>query len=415
VRLAFVVQRYGTEVGGGAELHCRWLAERLARSHHVEVFSTRARGYIDWANAYPGGTADVNGIPVHRFGVARRRKARTFASISNAVFEGPHTPEEEEAWVRANGPDSPALVQAVADARDRFDLFFFYCYRYYHTFYGLPRVADRAVLVPTAEEDPAIDLAIFHPLLRLPRGVVYLTPEERALVEEASGNGSLPSVTIGSGLDLPEGPPPDAFRARHGLTRPFLLYLGRIDRNKGCATLFAYFQRFLRDTGMDIDLVLAGTTALPIPEHPRIRHIGFVSEEEKVGALRAADVLVMPSPYESLSIVLLEAWKLGLPALANARCRVLAGQCQRSGGGLFYDGYAEFREALRLLFARPELRATLGRQGRQYVDAEYSWERVDAAMAAFLEKIAPAAARASASAPGRDAGADARSAGSPRA
>ena len=318
MRLAFVVQRYGTEVGGGAELHCRWLAERLARCHEVEVFSTRARGYVDWANAYPGGTADVNGIPVHRFSVARRRKARTFASISTAVFEGPHTLEEEEAWVRANGPDSPALVQAVAEAHERFDLFFFYCYRYYHTFHGLPRVADRAVLVPTAEEDPAIDLAIFHPLFRLPRGIVYLTPEEQALVEQASGNGAVPSVTIGSGLDLPEGPPPDAFRARHGLSRPFVLYLGRIDRNKGCATLFAYFQRFLRDTGTDVDLVLAGTAALPIPDHPRIRHIGFVSEEEKVGALRAADALVMPSPYESLSIVLLEAWKLGLPALANA-------------------------------------------------------------------------------------------------
>ena len=42
MRLAFVIQRYGTEVSGGAELHCRWLAERLARRHEVEVFATRA-------------------------------------------------------------------------------------------------------------------------------------------------------------------------------------------------------------------------------------------------------------------------------------------------------------------------------------------------------------------------------------
>jgi glycosyltransferase involved in cell wall biosynthesis len=386
VKLAFVVQRYGAEVNGGAELHCRWLAERLARQHHVEVFATRAVNYLDWANAYPAGTTEVGGIPVHRFGVRRRRKARLFASISNVVFEGPHTLEEEREWVRVNGPESPALVRAVAAARERFDVIFFYCYRYYHTFHGLPLVRERAVLVPTAEEDPAVGLAIFQPLFRMPRGIVYLTPEEQALIEEVSGNGAVPSVTIGSGLDLPTGSSPAAFRAKHGLTRPFLLYVGRIDRNKGCATLFAYFQHFLEQTGIEVDLVLAGKAALAIPDHPRIRHIGFITEQEKVAAIQAAELLVMPSPYESLSIVMLEAWKLGTPVLANGRCRVLAGQCQRSGGGLSYDGHAEFREAARLLLARADLREALGRQGREYVEREYSWERIDAAMESFLEK-----------------------------
>jgi glycosyltransferase involved in cell wall biosynthesis len=389
LRLAFVVQRYGAEVNGGAETHCRWLAERLARRHHVEVFATRALGYVDWANSYPAGTADVGGIPVHRFGVRRRRVARRFASISRTVFDGPHTREEEESWVKANGPDSPALLRAVASARARFDLFFFYCYRYYHSYFGIPLVRNKAVLVPTAEEDPAIRLSAFHDLLRSPRGIVYLTPEEKALVEEASGNAHVPSVVVGSGLSLPETRGSPDFCEKHGLRRPFLLYVGRIDKNKGCPSLFAYFHRFVEETGADVDLVLAGTAALRIPEHARIRHVGFVTEEEKVAALRAAQMLVMPSPYESLSMVLLEAWKLGRPVLANGRCRVLAGQCLRSGGGLFYDGYAEFREAARVLLERPDLREALGRQGMEYVDREYSWARVDAAIEGFLEKLAP--------------------------
>jgi glycosyltransferase involved in cell wall biosynthesis len=373
LRLAFVVQRYGTEVSGGAETHCRWLVERLARSHEVEVFATRALGYIDWADSYAAGTSQVAGVPVHRYGVRRPRRARHFTSISRIVFDGPHTLEEEEAWVRANGPDSPALLHAVAAARDRFDLFFFYCYRYYHSYFGLPLVRDRAVL-------------------GVPCGILYLTHEERALVEEASGNADVRSAVVGSGLSLPDAAEGLDFRARHGLQRPFLLYVGRIDRNKGCVSLFAYFQRFLRDTGADVDLVLAGTAALPIPDHPRIVHVGFISEEEKVAALQAADVLVMPSPYESLSMVLLEAWKLGRPVLANGRCRVLAEQCLRSGGGLFYDGYAEFREAARLLLDGAGLRDALGRQGREYVDREHSWERVDAVMDEFLGRVAPAVA-----------------------
>jgi glycosyltransferase involved in cell wall biosynthesis len=386
VKLAFVIQRYGVEVGGGAELHCRWLAERLARRHQVEVFATRALDYLEWRNHYPEGTEIAGGIPVHRFTVKRPRNARRFASLSNLCFHERHTREEEEGWVRENGPFSPALVRAVARSRERFDRFFFYCYRYYQTYHGLPPVRDRAILVPTAEEDPAIGLEVFRPFFHLPRGIVYLTPEEQTLVGDASGNQQVPSVVIGSGLNLPDVPEGFDFRRRHGLTRPFLLYVGRIDKNKGCVALFAYFRKFLEETGRDVDLVLAGQAVIPVPEHPRIRHVGFVTEEEKVAALRACRLLVMPSPYESLSIVTLEAWKLGVPVLANARCKVLMGQCLRSNGGLVYHGYAEFAEGLSLLVEREDVALALGRQGHAHVEREYSWETVEGKIEDLLER-----------------------------
>ena len=69
-----------------------------------------------------------------------------------------------------------------------------------------------------------------------------------------------------------------------------------------------------------------------------------------------------------------------MPVLANARCKVLMGQCLRSNGGLFYHGYAEFAEGLRLLLGEPGLAEALGRQGRDYVEREYSWETIDAKM-----------------------------------
>ena len=384
MKLAFVIQRYGLEVAGGAELHCRWLAERLSRRHHVEVFATRALDYLEWKNHYPEGTEVVNGIPVHRHTVRRARNARKFASLSNICFHESHTRKEEEAWVRENGPYSPALVKAVTRSRDRFDRFLFYCYRYYHSFHGIPAVPDRALLVPTAEEDPAIRLAVFKELFQAPRGIVYLTPEEQALVQGTSGNQAVPSVVIGSGLNLPPVDESVDFPARYGLTRPFILYVGRIDKNKGCVTLFAYFRKFVEETGADVDLVLAGSAVIPIPDHPRIRHVGRISEEEKVAALRQCRLLVMPSPYESLSIVTLEAWKLGAPVLANARCQVLMGQCLRSNGGLFYHGYAEFAEGLQLLLDRPQVAAALGRQGQSWVDTECAWETVEARVDSLL-------------------------------
>jgi glycosyltransferase involved in cell wall biosynthesis len=386
VRLAFVIQRYGMEVAGGAELHCRWLAERLARRHHVEVFATRALDYLEWRNHYPRGTEVVGGIPVHRHTVRRTRNARRFASLSNLVFHEAHSREEEEAWVRENGPLSPELVRRVRRSRLDFDRFFFYCYRYYQSYHGLPAVKDRAILVPTAEEDPAIRLGVFKELFRSPRGILYLTPEERALVEDASGNRDVPSAVIGSGLNLPRADPGVDFVARHGLARPFVLYVGRIDKNKGCVSLFAYFRKFLEETGTDIDLVLAGSAVIPVPDHPHIRHVGRITEEDKVAALAGCRLLVMPSPYESLSIITLEAWKLGIPVLANARCRVLMGQCLRSNGGLFYHGYAEFAEGLRLLLENRELAASLGRQGRDWVDKECAWETVEGRVEELLER-----------------------------
>ena len=386
MRLAFVIQRYGLEVNGGAELHCRWLAERLARRHEVEVFATRALDYLEWRNHYPEGTAVINGIPVHRHTVKRTRNARVFASLCNICFHEPHTREEEEAWVRENGPFSPALVKAVVRAHGRFDRFFFYCFRYYQSYHGLPPVRDRAILVPTAEEDPAIRLEIMKGLFRAPRGIVYLTPEEQALVEDSSGNRGVPSVVIGSGVNLPDTPSPADLRVSHGLERPFILYVGRVDRNKGCVTLFAYFRKFREETGTDVDLVLAGRPVIPIPDDPHVRHIGFLSEEEKVAALRQCRLLVMPSPYESLSIITLEAWKLGVPVLANARCKVLMGQCVRSDGGLFYHGYAEFAEGLRLLLDEPALARRIGEQGRAYVEREYSWEAIEAKMEDLLTR-----------------------------
>jgi glycosyltransferase involved in cell wall biosynthesis len=193
---------------------------------------------------------------------------------------------------------------------------------------------------------------------------------------------------MGSGLNLPPSDPDLDFAARHGLDRPFVLYVGRIDKNKGCVTLFAYFRKFLEETGKDVDLVLAGSAVIPIPEHPRIRHVGRISEEEKVAALRQCRLLVMPSAYESLSIVTLEAWKLGAPVLANARCQVLMGQCLRSNGGLFYHGYSEFAEGLTLLLDRPALATSLGQQGRSWVETECSWDTVERRVEVLLTRTA---------------------------
>ena len=387
MNLCFVIQRYGLESPGGAETHCRWLATRLSGKHRVEVVTTCARDYTDWRNHYPAGQDEVQGIKVTRFPVDRPRSERAFALYSDIVFRDHHTAAEEEEWVDQNGPFAPALVESLAAMR-HVDLFLFYSYRYYTTFRGLPTVASRAVLVPTAEDDPAIRLPIFRALFHAPRGLIYLTPEEQSLVESVAGNGGAPSVVVGSGVDVAAAWRDVDVRQRFGLSGPYVLYVGRIDRNKGVDRLLDYYRGLAHEWPEAPMLVLAGAPTIAIPEHPKVRHLGVVPEAEKHALIAGSTVLVMPSAYESLSLSVLEAWALGRPVLVNAECRVLEGQCVRSNGGLFYRGYAEFAPALRMLVERGDLQQGLGEAGRAYVAREYDWGIVERRTNSFLERLA---------------------------
>jgi glycosyltransferase involved in cell wall biosynthesis len=165
------------------------------------------------------------------------------------------------------------------------------------------------------------------------------------------------------------------FRRRHRLYGPIALYGGRIDPGKGCEELIEYFSRYAQEGG-DAVLTLMGVKLMPLPEEPFINFAGLLSERERVQALEAATVVICPSPYESLSLLALEALSVGTPILVNARSPVLVEHCVRSNGGLYYADGDEFVECLKLLVRDDRLRAELGRNGRDYVRRNYRWDVV---------------------------------------
>jgi len=394
VKLAVVVQRYGADINGGAEQHARYIAERMATHAQVEVVTTCARDYVTWKNELPAGADTVNGVAVRRFPVARERDPRDFGRRSHEVFETTHSLADELAWLESEGPTSPALIDYVSSAGAGFDFILFFSFRYYHSWHGVRRAGGRAILVPTAERDPAVALSIFGPVFRGVRGIMYNSHEERAMIQAATRNHSVPGVVVGVGSDVPARTEPMRFRRRHKINRPFAIYIGRIDANKGCAELFDYFQRYAMTFPRGLDLVLVGTAVMPVPSHHRIRHLGFLPDEDKFDALAAADLLIMPSYFESLSMVALEAWALGRPVLANGRCDVLKGQCIRSNAGLYYESYEEFAETLYALESNGPLHARLGRNGRDYFARHYAWPVIERKYLDMLERLQsqPAAA-----------------------
>jgi glycosyltransferase involved in cell wall biosynthesis len=387
VKIAVIVQRYGPSVNGGAELHARYVAEHLARHVTVDVLTTCATDYVTWRNEVEAGTEQINGVTVRRFHVGHERDPEQFGRHSAFVFERIHSIGDELEWLDAEGPASPDLIQYVGRHAADYDFCVFFSYRYYHAYHGARAAGSRAVLVPTAERDEAIGLGIFQPIFRGVRALMYNSWEERAMIQAIAGNHDVPGVVVGTGSEIPPNVQPNRFRHKHRIRGPFAVYVGRIDQNKGCKELFEFFQAYSADPDSKLTLVLIGHTLLPIPPHPRIRHLGFLDDTDKFDAIAAADLLIMPSYFESLSMVALEAWALGRPVLANGQCDVLKGQCIRSNAGLYYDSFAEFAEALGTLEHNRWLSSVLGRNGRQFYREHYDWPVIERKYLDMFERL----------------------------
>jgi len=383
-RLAFVVQRYGLEVNGGAELYCRQVSERLTSYYEVEVITTCAIDHVTWRNEYPPGVQELNGVTVRRFSVDRPRHPRFFYHLSRLTYAWRTKrgflrhlqPFLEERWMRAQGPYSSTLLRHLSQHQEDYHVLIFFTYLYCTTYYGLPRVASRALLVPTAHDEPPIYLDIFRKVFNTPRGILYNTLEEQEFVHHLFANHHVSNEVVGVGIERPPEVNPSLFRNKVGLDGPYLLYAGRIEESKGCNDLLRWFLPRKSHLPENLKLVLIGKAVMSLPTHPSLVTPGFVSEEEKWAALAGAFAVVVPSPYESLSLTLLEGWACGKPAIVNGRCTVLKGHCLRSQAGLYYENEEEFIGCLKFLLRHPEKARRMGENGQAYVQANYRWESV---------------------------------------
>jgi glycosyltransferase involved in cell wall biosynthesis len=377
-RIAFVVQRCGNEVNGGAEAHCLTIAQRMSSYWRTEVLTTCALDYIDWANHYPPGVENIGNTRVHRFPVAETRDIKKFDQLSSAISEKKTTAclEEQEAWMRAQGPWSPGLFDYIQSHSEDYDAFIFFGYLYAQTWFALPGVAHKALLAPLGHDEWTIYLNMWDDFFTKPAGFIFNTIEERDFLQRRFPSAQLDGPVVGVAVDRPTDIDPLRFRREHAIDDNFMLYIGRIDPSKGCDELFDFFIRH-RNAGLGPEkLVLLGKPVMPVPEHPDILCLGFIPEQTKWDALAACSLLVMPSPHESLSMVLLEAWSVGAPVIVNAHCDVLVGQCRRSNGGVWYKNFNEFSQGL-VALQEGRIPNTLGRQGWMFVKKHYFWPIIE--------------------------------------
>lgn len=393
-RLAFVVQRYGPEVNGGAEMQCRQLAERLSHHFPVEVLTTCAEDHYTWRNVYAPGSELINGVAVHRFATDRERDMATFDAFTRRIRSGPRSLRDEARWMELQGPLSSGLLAHLDHARSDYDLLVFFTYLYASTYFGLQIAPEKSVLLANAHDDPWIRFGIFRSLFNLPRAFVFNSPEEQKLIHRLFANEHIPGRVLGSGIDVQrldavarEHPWPFADDGRIRPGEPYIVYVGRIDPSKGCDLLFEHFLRYKADRKSALKLVLIGRATMPTPDHPDVIPLGFL-RDAPYAWMAHARALVLPSVMESLSLVVLESLGLGIPILVNGHCDVLRGHCRRSNGGLYYYGYDEFAAALDLLLAREALRRQLGQCGMAYIRRHYAWDVVEKRYVDWLTWVA---------------------------
>ncbi len=393
-KVAIVVQRCHERLVGGAEALAWQYAQLLSAGYDVEVLTSTAFDYMKWENDLPEGAEQREGITIRRFHVARGRTPY-FHDLHRNMLDAfdaraDKSPAErycwpealEEEFIRAQGPNCPALLEHLAVNGEQYAAVFFLTYLYPFTLDGIRALPHRRwAMIPTLHDEPPAYLKTFAAIAKITPRILWNTEAERRLGASIWNHdaGNVVAMTVATEPAQP---------AREG--KPYLLYCGRIDVSKGCAELLEGFRTYkAAHPSSPLQLILTGNDVLGVGSRPDVTYLGFVDEQRKFELMAGALAFVQPSPYESLSIVLLEAMAQRVPVIVNAQCEILVDHVLASRSGFFYRGQDEFHAAIDSAVALDAAARTgNGVRARDYVLANYGREQIKARLVAEVEALA---------------------------
>ena len=377
-KIGFVAAWYGEKIGGGAETELRGLVHHLKDAGvQLEVLTTCAEQFLsDWSvDFHRPGLTEENGIPVRRFPV-RKRDTDAFDAVNYKLLNGQDiTPEEEEIFCRES-VNSPELYEYIRLHESEYSLFVFMQYLFGTTYYGCQVRPGKSILIPCMHDEAYARLRCFAGPLAEMAGMVFNSDPERRLAEELFGFRGETYRTFGIGMDTDWESNPAGFRQKYGIDEPFILYAGRKEPGKRVDLLIRYFMEYKKQHPCELKLVLIGGGEIEIPDRENILDLGYVDIQDKYDAYGAAELFCNPSEAESFSLVVMESWLAGRPALVNGKCEVTKDFVRQAGAGLYFDNYAEFEGAVRYLTGNPEKAAAMGQSGRKYVMEHFRWDLI---------------------------------------
>ncbi len=384
-KIAFVAQRYGQDVNGGAEYECRVLAEHLTDIYDVDVLTSCARVYSPWDNYYNAGREIINRVNVIRFPVERKQNRERFLCLKAEIDKG-HIERDYE-WIEEVGPYCPQLIDYIRNYSDRYKAVIFLSYMYYTTVAGLNTGIDNTILIPTAHDEPGIYHEIYRRTFQLSKAILYNSIEERDFLIKYFDTGNKLSRLTCVGIDIPivdNWDMPERFKQYSN----YVIYVGRVNPGK-FSHLNRYFIEYKERNQSDLKLLVAGRIDdyFQIQSYSDIVYLGFVSEEEKIKLMKNAKFLILPSKWESLSLVILESMAVKRPVIVNGDCAVLRGQCIRSNAGLYYTDYLEFEYAMNYILNNVDAYNEMCDNGFEFVKKNYDWNAVVNNINSLIEEL----------------------------
>jgi glycosyltransferase involved in cell wall biosynthesis len=397
---------------GGAELHCMRLAEKMASLYNVEVLTTCSLDYMSWANHYPEGVSIINGVTVRRFKVSQERSWEKMTEFEKKIRAEKHvreqkgikgvvknlflalksrkvTDEDYMNWILAQGPTTPDLINYIKTNEKNYDCLIFFSYLYYPSVFGIHINPKKTIFIPTAHDEWALYMPVFKPLFKLPACIMYNTIAEKKLVNRLFKNESVYADIAGTWVNMPIELPVRDIKRELKINSSYILYVGRIDENKITDQDFDWFLKYVTETKKNIKLVLIGNLYRELPVSDHIMHLGFVDEHVKFNLITQSLFLFQPSRFESLSIVVLEAFAMERPVLVHKDCEVMKDHVDISKGGFYYNDYTAFKDSFDQLTDNSSLNTAMGKSGKAYVDKNYSSEKIIAKFQNVIEHTIP--------------------------
>jgi glycosyltransferase involved in cell wall biosynthesis len=399
-KIAIVVQRYGAQINGGAEVHARMIAEKLKDKYDITVLTSRAVNYNTWEPVLPMGDSFENGVKIIRFDHPpksdpkeihlfnrRIRGRRWYQKLyrflgkpawylrlipQTIVKEG----QDENKFFELQGPALFKLPDYLVKHESEYICYIFFTYLYYPTAIGMPLVSQKSIFIPTIHDEPPVYFPVFKKIIPVARWIFFNTDSEKKFSERLFNIENNKKDTVAVGINPVVYINDDTIEKKYTSLKSYILYVGRIDYAKGCDKLIEYFINYYNTNKNNISLIMVGNNYMNKIDHPNIHYLGFVSENEKAYLMKNALFLVIPSIYESLSLVLLESFFIKTPVLVNEKCEVLKEHVSKSGGGLSFSDYDQFREAVDFFKNSTDLRSQMGIKGYQYVLDNYCWDTV---------------------------------------
>ncbi len=399
-KIAIVIQRYGKQVNGGAEVHAKMIAEQLAKFYAVTVLTSCAIDYKTWLPVMPEGLATEGDVTILRFGngIRNPKKLRFFQKkITNklliqklfkkfnypkwmlSLFSSLKNDEQNDhlEWLTAQGPSTPLLIEYLNENKNNYEAFIFFTTIYYPTALGILQVAPKSILIPTLHDEAVSYFPGYKNTMAAAKWIFFNTKAEQLFAEKLFSNLTVHKQIVAVGVDLPdEKNTKPLVPKQHGIYQPYLVYIGRVDYGKGCDTLIEYFIKCIEENMLTLKLILVGKINMPTVKHKQIEYTGYVTDETKINLLQGALALAIPSEFESLSLVLLESFAYKIPVLANGKSEVLKNHILKSNGGWCFENYTEFNTILLGLLKIENENLIKAKNGFNYVAQNYSWQNV---------------------------------------